>query len=117
MDDQEKAAESHVEVASQTSPDPDLVKPPAERDDKFDGDVDLAGPGDAIYLIPTPSPDPRDPLNLPLYRKLVVLAIVASFSAVGLTMVSGLGALLGLFIPGYVAEGRTVDDITRGQPL
>lgn len=27
--------------------------------EEFQGDVGLTGPGDAIYLIPTPSPDPR----------------------------------------------------------
>ncbi|CAI4215903.1 unnamed protein product [Parascedosporium putredinis] len=82
-------------------------------DGRFDGDVNLSGPGDTIYLIPTPSPDPRDPLNLPLMRKLVVMGIVALFSSVGLSMVSGLGGLLNLFIPIYVAEGKGYADITH----
>lgn len=31
----------------------------AEQPEDFHGDVGLAGPGDTVYLIPTPSPDPR----------------------------------------------------------
>ncbi|KAL2409302.1 hypothetical protein ABEF95_005955 [Exophiala dermatitidis] len=108
-----KVAAGHVEVADELRSEADTARPPPLEKEHFDGDVNLAGPGDVVYLIPTPSPDPRDPLNLPLRRKLVVLGIVATYSAIGLTMVSGLGALLGLFIPGYVSEGRTVADITH----
>ncbi|KAJ4540460.1 hypothetical protein HRR83_007758 [Exophiala dermatitidis] len=108
-----KVAAGHVEVADELRSEADTAKPPPLEKEHFDGDVNLAGPGDVVYLIPTPSPDPRDPLNLPLRRKLVVLGIVATYSAIGLTMVSGLGALLGLLIPGYVSEGRTVADITH----
>ncbi|CAK7207208.1 hypothetical protein SEUCBS139899_010017 [Sporothrix eucalyptigena] len=81
--------------------------------DDFDGDVNLAPADGTTYLIPAPSPDPRDPLNMPLYRKLILLGVVALFSSIGLSMVSGLGGLLGIFIPGYVAEGKTVADITN----
>lgn len=54
-----KSTTSHVEVAYE----PDLSKPQTLGVDKFDGDVNLSGPGDLIYLIPTPSPDPRGVLQ------------------------------------------------------
>ncbi|KAJ9144493.1 Major facilitator superfamily transporter [Pleurostoma richardsiae] len=111
--DYDKTTHRHVEIVDDHSLEPDLLKPADVESEFFDGDVNLSGPGDIVYLIPTPSPDPRDPLNLSVLRKLIVLAIVALYSSVGLTMVSGLGALLGTFIPVYVAEGRTVADITH----
>lgn len=57
MDDG-KELSGHVEVVDSGYP-PDFVKPSATVPEDFDGDVNLAGPGDAVYLIPTPSPDPR----------------------------------------------------------
>lgn len=56
----DKSAALHVESASQD--DTDLAKPLASVEGSgkdFDGDVGLSGPEGAVYLIPTPSPDPR----------------------------------------------------------
>ncbi|ERS97049.1 hypothetical protein HMPREF1624_06378 [Sporothrix schenckii ATCC 58251] len=80
---------------------------------EFNGDVNLMPDDGTSYLIPAPSQDPRDPLNLPLYRKLILLGVVSLFSSIGLTMVSGLGGILGIFIPEYVSQGYGVADITH----
>ncbi|KAL5115153.1 hypothetical protein ACEQ8H_006989 [Pleosporales sp. CAS-2024a] len=65
-----------------------------------------------IYLVPAPSADPRDPLNLATWRKNVFIACVSTFSSLGLSMVSGFGGLLGFYIPEYAAHGADYADIT-----
>ncbi|KAH5100556.1 hypothetical protein HBH71_233140 [Parastagonospora nodorum] len=65
-----------------------------------------------IYLVPAPSADPRDPLNLPKWRKIVFISLVSIFSSLGLSMVSGFGGLLGFYIPIYAAHGADYADIT-----
>lgn len=45
----------HVELQPDKASDIDIVK----GADDFHGDVGLAGPDGLIWLIPTPSPDPR----------------------------------------------------------
>ncbi len=57
----DKAVEHvEIEVVEESMLGHDLIKPSAPEPDTFDGDVSLSGPGDTIYLIPTPSPDPRE---------------------------------------------------------
>ncbi|KAK4570280.1 hypothetical protein LTR86_002360 [Recurvomyces mirabilis] len=67
---------------------------------------------DEILLVPAPSSDPRDPLNMPYWRKVVVVVLLSAFSSLGLSLVSGLGGLLGFYIPEYAAKGATYADIT-----
>lgn len=79
-----KGSADHYEMAVEDPIKP--VDPPSPEN--FDGDVNLASSDGVTYLIPAPSADPRgmsllartrewetdtdlDPLNLPLYRKLV----------------------------------------------
>ncbi|KAI9661858.1 MAG: hypothetical protein M1821_009097 [Bathelium mastoideum] len=66
-----------------------------------------------ICLIPTPTRDPRDPLNLTRWRKIVFVILVSIYSGLSLALVSGFGGLLGFFIPQYAAAGATYSDITR----
>jgi len=40
---------------------------------KHDGTVQLTS-DQGVILIPTPSTDPRDPLNIPLWHKLIILS-------------------------------------------
>ncbi|KAL2061983.1 hypothetical protein VTL71DRAFT_7361 [Oculimacula yallundae] len=68
---------------------------------------------EGVILVPTPSSDPRDPLNLPLWQKLVLMATTCLYSTCGLASVSGLGGILGVFIPAYAAQGRTYADISN----
>ncbi|KAL4924822.1 major facilitator superfamily domain-containing protein [Aspergillus undulatus] len=67
----------------------------------------------AIVYIPTPTADPRDPLNMAIWQKWVVLVVISIFSTLGLALVSGFGGLLGFYIPGYEAVGKGYDDITH----
>jgi len=67
----------------------------------------------ATVYIPTPTADPQDPLNCPVWQKWVILVIISCFSAVGLSVVSGFGGLLGFYIPGYVQQGKGYADITH----
>ncbi|PQE14052.1 major facilitator superfamily transporter protein [Rutstroemia sp. NJR-2017a BBW] len=46
-----------------------------------------------IVLIPTPSPDPKDPLNLPNWHKWVIIVLVAVYSAFSVLATSGLGGV------------------------
>lgn len=69
--------------------------------------------GKETYLIPTPSSDPRDPLNLPKWRKILLLICVSLFGTIGLSIVGGLGGLFGFLIPEYLSQGKTVADITH----
>ncbi|KAF7596869.1 hypothetical protein BBP40_011914 [Aspergillus hancockii] len=66
----------------------------------------------SIVYIPTPTADPQDPLNMPMWQKTVVLVVISIFSCLGLALVSGFGGLLGFYIPQYEAIGKTYDDIT-----
>nr|OQO20663.1 hypothetical protein B0A51_11022 [Rachicladosporium sp. CCFEE 5018] len=65
-----------------------------------------------LMLVPQPSADPRDPLNMPKWRKVLFVVLLSIFSSAGLSMVSGFGGLLGFYIPGYVEKGATYADIT-----
>ncbi|KAF2215305.1 hypothetical protein CERZMDRAFT_105090 [Cercospora zeae-maydis SCOH1-5] len=65
-----------------------------------------------FFLVPTPSRDPRDPLNMPKWRKIVLVVLLSIFSSVGLSMVSGFGGLLSFYIPTYAAHGASYADIT-----
>ncbi|USW52693.1 Putative major facilitator superfamily, MFS transporter superfamily [Septoria linicola] len=100
------------------------IKPTVERLEEADSDVikpvqttDTMGTvtiNDAkdIFLVTAPSADPRDPLNMPKWRKIVFIVLLSVFSSVGLALVSGFGGLLGFYIPIYVEHGASYADIT-----
>ncbi|KAH6995108.1 major facilitator superfamily domain-containing protein [Ilyonectria destructans] len=67
----------------------------------------------AVVYIPTPTADPRDPLNMKMWQKMTVLVVISIFSTLGLALVSGFGGLLGFYIPKYVAAGKGYADITH----
>ncbi|KAF7554868.1 hypothetical protein G7Z17_g2579 [Cylindrodendrum hubeiense] len=56
------------------------------------GTVNLFQDG-SVVLIPTPSPDPKDPLNLPVWRKYMVILLVGLYSAISVLGTSGMGAV------------------------
>ena len=60
------STEEQIEFHSMTSDDS------AEK--KHDGTVQLTCEA-GVILIPTPSTDPRDPLNIPLWQKLTLMGI------------------------------------------
>ncbi|KAI6351107.1 hypothetical protein MCOR25_010137 [Pyricularia grisea] len=76
----------------------------------------------SIRLIPMPSPDPKDPLNLPLWRKYLAVSIVCFFGALALTAEVVIGGLIPIFILEYAGVDphyiNQVDftDRSRGPP-
>ncbi|KAI8651849.1 MFS domain-containing protein [Fusarium sp. Ph1] len=67
--------------------------------------------GDVI-LIPTPTTDPRDPLNLPSWRKIVLVVNVSVFAATATLMASSFGAILPQVQASYGGDPRTHDLVT-----
>ncbi|KAI1333779.1 major facilitator superfamily transporter [Xylariaceae sp. FL0016] len=54
-----------------------------------------------IRLIPTPSPDPKDPLNLPNWRKWTAIGVICFFGALSLAAEIAVAALLPVFLLEY----------------
>ncbi|KAH6851557.1 major facilitator superfamily domain-containing protein [Alternaria rosae] len=64
---------------------------------------------DGIVLIPTPSRDPNDPLNLPKWQKYIILIIVGLYAATGNLMASGITAILPIVQASYGGDPKTSD--------
>ncbi|KAH8724977.1 major facilitator superfamily domain-containing protein [Phaeosphaeriaceae sp. PMI808] len=79
--------------------------------DGFDGTANLTLGGGTI-LIPAPTADPRDPLNLTNLRKYIILSILIVYAVSGLCLVTALGALIGFFLDDYKKEGITQAQIS-----
>ncbi|KAK6835624.1 hypothetical protein RU639_002362 [Aspergillus parasiticus] len=54
-----------------------------------------------IVLIPTPSGDPKDPLNLPTWQKCSIIVIVAAYGSMAVLSTSGLGAVFPQVVQEY----------------
>ncbi len=54
-----------------------------------------------IRFIPMPTPDPKDPLNLPLWRKWAAVAALCFFGALALSAETIIGALVPVFVLEY----------------
>ncbi|KAK2610218.1 hypothetical protein N8I77_003668 [Diaporthe amygdali] len=63
--------------------------------------------GGSVVLIPTPSPDPKDPLNLPKWHKYFIIFVVGSYSAIAVLVTSGLGAVFPSVLKEYPPEDAT----------
>ncbi|KAK1984498.1 major facilitator superfamily transporter [Colletotrichum cereale] len=63
--------------------------------------------GGSVVLIPTPSPDPKDPLNLPTWHKYLFIFIVGAYSAISVLVTSGLGAVFPSVLKEYPPEDAT----------
>lgn len=57
--------------------------------------------GDKLHHVPMPSPDPKDPLNLPTWRKWAAVAALAFFGALALASEFIIGALVPVFVLEY----------------
>ncbi|KAI7586557.1 hypothetical protein KC343_g19327 [Hortaea werneckii] len=82
----------------------DGIKP--MTDDPVMGTTKIEG-GDDVILVPAPSADPRDPLNLPKWRKALFVVLTSICN-----IIQGLGGLLTFYIPEYSKAGATYADIT-----
>ncbi|KAL8383412.1 hypothetical protein RB595_006931 [Gaeumannomyces hyphopodioides] len=78
----------------------------------FDGTTKLVVGDNRILLIPSPSQDPRDPVNLSEWRKAAVTGILILYSVSGLTLVTALGALIVFIKPEYERAGITESQIS-----
>lgn len=120
-----KDAHAHVEVLEDDIRGQKVAAPGYEVE--VMGTVKLTE-GDIVY-VPRPTADPQDPLNMPMWQKYVVLVMLSTcelvpcflgdvdtdetqVSTLGLSLVSGLGGLLGYYIPEYEAQGYGFADIT-----
>ncbi|KAJ8118344.1 hypothetical protein OPT61_g659 [Boeremia exigua] len=67
-----------------------------------------------VILIPTPSPDPKDPLNLPKWHKFIIVFIVAVYGAFSVLCTSALGAVAPVLVHMYPPEdaARVTDLLT-----
>ncbi|KAI5449080.1 hypothetical protein NCC49_005350 [Naganishia albida] len=81
--------------------------------DTIKGTVGLTSESGAVVLIPTPSADPSDPLNLSWWRKWTFVIILSTFSCVGLTCVSAAGSLISFFLQDYIKANKGYQDITN----
>ncbi|OHF02438.1 hypothetical protein CORC01_02133 [Colletotrichum orchidophilum] len=78
----------------------------------FDGTATLTIGGEVI-LIPTPTADPRDPLNLPEWHKQLIVGIVVLYAISGLCLITALSALIVFIMPDYQHDGITPDQISN----
>ncbi|OAL03683.1 MFS general substrate transporter [Phaeosphaeriaceae sp. SRC1lsM3a] len=62
-------------------------------------------------LIPTPSPDPKDPLNLPSWRKWAILILVSIFGSTAIILSSGMGAIITAVRQSYPGEEERTNDL------
>ncbi|KAJ5302501.1 hypothetical protein N7476_009300 [Penicillium atrosanguineum] len=67
--------------------------------------------GDQLVLIPTPSRDPRDPLNLPAWRKWVLLILVSAYSCTAVVLASGMGSIFSVVAASYPGEEARANDL------
>ncbi|KAL0941670.1 major facilitator superfamily transporter [Colletotrichum truncatum] len=88
-------------------------QPHAAHESQAHGTVQLLQ-GGSVVLIPTPSPDPKDPLNLPKWHKYLIILVVGSYSAIAVLVTSGLGAVFPSVLKEYPPEeaGRATDLLT-----
>ncbi|KAJ9474484.1 putative Protein HOL1 (putative) [Pseudozyma hubeiensis] len=65
--------------------------------------------GNEVVLIPQPTNDPHDPLNMPEWRKWATLAVLGLFSIFSVLLSSGMGAFVGLMYKEYHGSPRVSD--------
>ncbi|CAJ0550875.1 Ff.00g108050.m01.CDS01 [Fusarium sp. VM40] len=70
----------------------DVIKNPHHESHDASGTVNLYQDG-TVVLVPTPSPDPKDPLNLPVWRKYTIILLVGFYSGISVLGTSGLGSV------------------------
>ncbi|RHZ64277.1 uncharacterized protein CDV56_105704 [Aspergillus thermomutatus] len=64
-----------------------------------------------IQRLPIPSKDPNDPLNFTYWEKLGVIVSCCWFSIMSLSVVGGLGAILGVFFELYIPQGHSSNEV------
>lgn len=85
---------------------------PASKHQHAEGNALLLREDGQIRKLPVPSSDPNDPLNFPPWMKYSVIFCCCWFSIMSLSLASGLGAILSVFIEQYVSQGYNTNQIT-----
>ncbi|KAF6800159.1 hypothetical protein CSOJ01_12356 [Colletotrichum sojae] len=76
-----------------------------------DGNALLVNRDGEIRNIPVPSSDPNDPLNFRKWEKYGLVFCCCWFSSMGLSIASGLGAILNVFFEMYAPQGYSSEEI------
>lgn len=76
-----------------------------------DGNALLVNKDGEVRRIPVPSSDPNDPLNFRKWEKYGLVFCCCWFSSMGLSIASGLGAILSVFFQMYTPQGYSSDEI------
>ncbi|KAH7188288.1 major facilitator superfamily domain-containing protein [Fusarium flagelliforme] len=77
----------------------------------IEGNALLVDKKGEIRKIPVPSSDPNDPLNLRPWEKYGLVFCCCWFSVMGLSVASGLGAILNVFFEMYIPQGYNSDQV------
>ena len=74
------------------------------------GNANLLVGGETV-LVPTPSPDPNDPLNLPAWRKWAILVLVSAYGCTAVVLASGLGPIFTSVLASYPGQEERANDL------
>ncbi|KAI8179888.1 hypothetical protein K4K51_003149 [Colletotrichum sp. SAR 10_75] len=89
----------------------DLNPDPKDNHTHVDGNALLVNKDGEVRRIPVPSSDPNDPLNFRKWEKYGLVFCCCWFSSMGLSIASGLGAILSVFFQMYTPQGYSSDEI------
>ncbi|KAI7205582.1 MFS general substrate transporter [Hortaea werneckii] len=64
-----------------------------------------------VVLQPPPTADPNDPLNLPQWRKWMILLLVSAYSCTAVVLASGLGPIYSMIQSSYPEAGNKTNDL------
>ncbi|KAI6826089.1 MFS general substrate transporter [Hortaea werneckii] len=64
-----------------------------------------------VVLRPPPTADPNDPLNLPQWRKWMILLLVSAYSCTAVVLASGLGPIYSMIKVSYPEAGNKTNDL------
>ncbi|KAH8685362.1 major facilitator superfamily domain-containing protein [Tricladium varicosporioides] len=101
----DKAATTNVEDIE------DVKERYSETPKHVEGNAFLISPDGTVRKLPVPSSDPNDPLNFSRWRKFGIVVACCWFSTMSLTLVGGLGSILGVFFGMYAPQGKTTNQI------
>ncbi|KAF0641965.1 hypothetical protein FPSE5266_01628 [Fusarium pseudograminearum] len=91
-----------------------IEKPQADHHDghgHIEGNALIVDTKGEIRKIPVPSSDPNDPLNFRPWEKYGIVFCCCWFSIMGLSVASGLGAILNVFFEAYIPQGYNSDQV------
>ncbi|KAI6356112.1 hypothetical protein MCOR25_007952 [Pyricularia grisea] len=67
--------------------------------------------GEEVILIPSPSKDPKDPLNYPSWKKWAIVILVSAYSSTAVILSSGMGAFYTKVVADYPGQEKKANDL------